>query len=113
MVGTVGRGFIVLGACDSGESVADPFGDCCDDAVATDAVTVGVGDVDEFAFVADAVGGVVVGPAHEPLTFEGRKASHDGSDTTSADGTGGLHLQRFGNLPVVGDVEVAGVFGVE
>ena len=80
MVGTVGSGFIVLAACDSGESVADPFGDCGDDAVAADAVAVGVGDVDEFAFVADAVGGVVVGPAHKALTFEGREASHDGLD---------------------------------
>ena len=29
-------------------------------------------EYDEFAFVADAVGGVVVGPAHKALTFEGR-----------------------------------------
>ena len=77
MVGTVGSGFRIAEACDSRKASAYPFGHGCDDAVSTNAVAVGVGDVDVVSFVGDAVGGVVVGPAHEALTFERREASHE------------------------------------
>ena len=113
MVGTVGSGFRVAEPCDSRQASAYPFGDCCDDAVAADAVAVGVGDLDDLAVVADAVGGVVVGPAHEALTLKRREASNDGSETTSAVGTGGFRFQRLSDFAFVADAVVAGVFGVE
>jgi len=113
MVGTVGSGFRVAEPCDSRQAFAYPFGHGCDDSVAANSVAVGVGDVDDLAVVGDAMGGVVVGPAHKALTLKRREAPNDGSVTTSADGTGGFRLKRFGNLAFVADAVVAGVFGVE